>query len=289
MRLRPAPLMMALLLAGCAAAPTSATLSAPRDGEELLAPFDPADPNAPMLAGRVCPPAGNGPWRVALINHGSAASPEARGAMRPASCDSDAVRWFTAHNFLVVSVLRRGFGSSTGEVVEDIGACVEPDYARSGEAGADDIQAGLRAAFALPWAVPNGALVVGQSTGGWAALAYAGRGDTRVRAVLAFAPGRGGHAHPPPDSVCRADLLRQAAREFGAHAATPALWIAARNDSYFPPDVTLALQQAYTEGGGTAELALVNPFFDEGHALFNAPGGADLWGPLVQGFLSRHP
>ncbi len=242
-----------------------------------------------MLTARLCAPTGSGRWPVAVLNHGSASSPEQRGAMRPAACDSDPVRWFTQHHFLVVSVMQRGFGTSSGPVMEDNGPCVAPDYARSGEIGADDIAATLRSVLALPQAQPTGAVLVGQSTGGWAVLAYSARTDPRVRAVLAFAPGRGAKAYSPPNPVCRADLLRAAAHEYGVQATIPVLWIAARNDTYFPPDITTMLHRAYTEAGGHAELVLVNPFFDEGHALFNAPGGSDLWGPLVQNFLSHTP
>ena len=127
------------------------------------------------------------------------------------------------------------------------------------------------------------------SGGGWAVLAYAGQPDPRVRAAIVFAPGRGGRAYPPPDSVCRADLLEDAARQFGSQSHLPVLWIAAENDSFFPAAITMRLHDAFTGAGGQAELRLIAPFFDEGHALFGAPGGVDVWGRVVGKFLSRLP
>jgi dienelactone hydrolase len=199
------------------------------------------------------------------------------------------MRWFTSQNYAAVSLMRRGFGASTGPALEDNGPCVAPDYLRSAVLGGEDIRAVLREVSAQPWAKRTGAVVVGQSTGGWAGLGVAALNDPRIRAVIAFAPGRGAKAYAPPDSVCRPDLLVSAARELGAQKTTPVLWILALNDSYFPPEISEALHQAFIEGGGRAELVEINPFFDEGHALYNAPGGSDVWGPVVQDFLSRSP
>lgn len=256
----------------------------PATGLAFTAPFDAAI----TLSGRICAPAGSGPWPIALLNHGSAASLAERAAMQPMACNAPPVRWFTAHGYLTIMPMRRGFGASGGRVAEDTCLCAEADFAGAAEAGADDIAASLRAARKLAWARPDGALVVGQSTGGWAALAYAGRKDAGVRAVVVFAPGRGAKVYPPPRSVFRPDLLEAAAAQLGRAAHIPVLWIVAENDSYFPPDVTTSLFHAFQSSGAMAELHVVNPFFDEGHALYSAPGGADLWGPLIDGFLRAH-
>ena len=226
---------------------------------------------------------------VALINHGSPGVDEDAADMQPAACDSPAMRWFSTKGYVAVALMRRGFGASAGPVRENVGACVSPDYAASAQTGAQDIAAGIRAALALDVAEPKGAIVVGQSTGGWAVLAYAGQADPRVKAAIVFAPGRGGRAHPPPDSVCRADLLEDAAGKFGTKSRLPVLWIAAENDSFFPPDVATRLHDAFTSAGGQAELLIIPPFFAEGHALFGASGGVDVWGRAVEKFLSRLP
>ena len=271
-------------LAGCTgSAPPAARPVIPASGLPFTAAFD----STTTLTGRICAPEGPGPWPIALLNHGSAASPAARPDMQPMTCQAPPVRWFTAHGYLTIMPLRRGFGASGGAVAEDTCLCAEADFAASAEAGADDIAASLAAARHLPWVRPDNALVVGQSTGGWAALAYAGRNDPGVRAVIAFAPGRGAKVYPPPHSVYRPDLLEAAAAQLGARSRLPVLWIAALNDSYFPPEVTAGLHRAYTGAGGQAVLAMVNPFFDEGHALYSAPGGADLWGPLIENFLQH--
>jgi pimeloyl-ACP methyl ester carboxylesterase len=281
------PLVLLLALAACATAPPPF----PSAGRMIALRFDPADPASATLSARVCAPpdAGRVRYPVALINHGSPGPGEDPADMQPAACASPAMRWFTMHGYVAVALMRRGFGRSDGPVRENVGACVSPDYAGSAETGAQDIAAGLRGAFALDIAEPKDALVVGQSTGGWAALAYAGQADPRVKAAIVFAPGRGGRAYPPPDSVCRPDLLRQAAAQFGARSRLPVLWIAAENDSFFPPDIAASLHDAFIDAGGQAQMVMIPPFFDEGHALFAAPGGVDVWGGAVENFLQRLP
>jgi dienelactone hydrolase len=207
--------------------------------------------------------------------------------MQPAACDSPPMRWFTKHGYLAVAVMRRGFGGSGGSVRENVGVCTSPDYATSAGTAAQDIAAGLRGALALDIAAPDGAIVVGQSTGGWGVLAYTDIADPRVKAAVVFAPGRGAHAHEPPDSVCRPDLLESAAARFGANSHLPLLWLAAENDSYFPPDVTQRLHSAFTDAGGRAQLAMLPPFQGDGHFLFAAEGGTTAWGGTLRNFLSR--
>ena len=247
MRLRACLALLAGLLASsCAAPPPPTPPIAGHDGTLTSFAFDLQDSNTPYLQARICTPAGAVPGRVrfplALINHGSVGVGEDTASLQPAYCDSPAMRWFTSHGYVAVAIMRRGFGASSGRVAENLGACVAPDYAASAEAGAADIAAGLRGALALDVVLPRDAVIVGQSTGGWAALGYAGRADHRVQSVVVFAPGRGAHAYPPPDSVCRPDLLEQAAARLGAQSRVPVLWLAAENDSFFPPEIATRLQ-----------------------------------------------
>ena len=286
--------LVAIGLSGCGStAPITQPVADAHDGTLISISFDPSQPDSPQLQARVCAPPGAVPGRVryplAVINHGSTGVGENSSTLQPAACDSPPMHWFTSHGYVALALMRRGFGSSSGQVAENVGACVAPDYAASAEAGAEDIAAGLRAGLALDMVEPRDAVVVGQSTGGWATLAYVGQPDPRVQGAVVFSPGRGAHAYAPPDSVCRPDLLIQAAGQLGLRARLPVLWIAAENDSFFPPDITSRLKEAYVQGGATARLVMLPSFEAEGHALFSAPGGADIWGEYVGKFLSRLP
>lgn len=245
-------------------------------------------PNTPdILAGRLCTPRRGGPWSVVVLNHGSPASPELRSGMQPASCDSEPVRWFTQRGYLVVAALRRGFGLSTGTPVEEVGKCDAPDYARSGLAGAQDIDAILKYARALPQARPGRSVVIGQSTGGWATIAYDSAAAPPSTLFISFAGGRGAHAFPTLPTNCRPDLLIEASALLGGRATAPMLWISAENDSFFPLTVITAMLRAYNRAGGDAQLVTLPAVGHEGHALFYALGGSKLWGPVVERYLAQ--
>jgi dienelactone hydrolase len=269
------------LLAACGATLKAAVL----DETHLVPVADSAGVTHAMRA-RICRPDVAGQVPVAVINHGSPASPGLRRAMQPASCDSEPARWFLAHGYLVMFPLRRGYGASGGELAESSGPCEQPDYVRAGIESARDVDAAVRYATRLPYARRDGAVVVGQSLGGWATLAYAAWPHPEVAALISMAGGRGGHAHAEAYANCRPDLLVAAAGAFGRTARTPMLWVYAANDSWFPPGLARAMYAAFTAAGGRATL--VQPDFDggDGHALFYAPGGARVWGPLVAAYLA---
>ena len=87
-----------------------------------------------------------------------------------------------------------------------------------------------------PFVRRDGAIVIGQSAGGWGTLAYNAL-SPKVSAFIVMAGGRGGHEHDRPNSNCHPVLLVQAARLYGKTASTPMLWIYARNDTYFSPHI----------------------------------------------------
>ena len=276
-----------LLLSSCASRPEFAPrFSAPiGGGEPVLIPMEPGMNRSAELVGRVCRPDMPGPFPVAVINHGSPSRPEEAPLMQPAGCDSEPAQWFTDHGFMVVFALRRGFGGSTGPIVESSGNCSLPRYYRSGLDGARDIEAILTYALSRPDAVPTGAVVVGQSTGGWAGMAYNSVRNPKAAAFINMAGGRGGWGLGRPETNCRPDLLVEAVRRFGESSARPELWIYAANDTFFPPLLVRQMHQAYTRSGGKAQLVQPNSFGADGHGLFYAPGGSAVWGPLVERYL----
>ena len=268
-----------LLLGGCAA---EADLRADEAGESL---FLPAAHVPGGLYTRLCRPAAAGPARLVVINHGSPGDPEVRPAMRPASCQAEAVRWFTARGYLVAIPMRRGYGQTGGAWAEGYGGCGRADYLRAGRETARDILAAVQALRALPGVAPQGAVVVGQSAGGWGALALAAQNPPELGAVVNMAGGRGGWQENRPNNVCQPENLVRAAAEFGATARLPMLWIYAANDSFFGPDLARDMSRAWRLAGAPLELHPLPPFGRDGHGLFFGAGGSAVWGPLVAEFL----
>ena len=98
---------------------------------------------------------------------------------------------------------------------------------------------------AQPFIRRDGAVIVGHSAGAWGALALAGEDPGRVAVIIAFAPGRGGHANDQPNRVCAPHTLIAAADEFGRAARVPVTWLVAANDSYFSPELSRQLADAF--------------------------------------------
>ncbi len=237
------------------------------------------------LSTRVCRPPGDAPARVVVINHGSPARADARPRMQLEDCDSEASQWFPRRRDIVVYALRRGYGETGGNWAETYGSCRDPDYVHAGLETARDIGAIVDYAIALPFARPDGAIVVGQSAGGWGTIAYASLPHPKVAALVVFAGARCGHRDDMPDSNCRPERLAEAAGVFGGTSRSPMLWIYARNDIFFRPEIAEAVHAAFTRAGGQATLVQPASYDDEGHRLFLGDGRPAIWGPPVTRYL----
>ncbi|UPY36088.1 prolyl oligopeptidase family serine peptidase [Sediminicoccus sp. KRV36] len=278
-RLLAASLLAALLLGACA---SEAGLNAQETGETLHLP---AAHVPGGLFTRICRPASAGPARLVVLNHGSPGDPAVRPAMRPATCASEAVRWFTARGYVVAIPMRRGYGQTSGPWAEGFGGCSRADYGQAGRETARDIRAAVLAMQGRPGVAARPAVVVGQSAGGWGSLALAAENPPEVGAIVNMAGGRGGWQGNLPNNVCRPDELVRAAAGFGAAARLPTLWIYAANDSFFDPALARGMADAWQAAGAPAVLRPLPAFGQDGHGLFFGRGGSAIWGPIVEAFL----
>jgi len=280
-----AALAAALLLLPAAAAAQPGPVDPP-DGrwraQVHRVPFD--APDGVLLVTRVCRPPGDAPAPLAVISHGSPVDAAARPRMAVPGCGG-AAQWFVRRGYVVALPLRRGYGETGGAWAETYGRCDAADFAAGGRAAAEDLAAVVRYMRALPYVARGGLVMVGQSAGGWASLAYAGRYPDGLAAVVNFAGGRGGRRDNQPNVNCSPDRLVAAAGTLGATARVPSLWIYAANDTFFAPDLVQRMHAAFTEAGGRAQLVQLPPFRDDGHRLFAAAAGMAIWAPVAASFL----
>ncbi len=228
-------------------------------------------------------PPGDGPFRLAVINHGSQQRLQLRRAMAMPAFDH-LTEWFLARGYVVVLPQRPGHGETGGPYLEDDGFCEAPNYARAGNATADSIAAAVDFMTRQPFIRPDGVVVVGHSAGGWGALALASRNPPAVAAVINLSGGRGGHDRNRPFRNCAPDRLVAVAGDYGRTARLPSLWLYASNDTYFPPDLSGRMAEAYKSAGGAVEYHLLSPVGEEGHGL--AQASTD-WAPYIEAFLKR--
>lgn len=217
-------------------------------------------------------PAGPGPFRLAVIAHAST-----QNALRRAQMPQPEYRQLAAHlvarGFAVVVPERPGHGATGGRYLEDQGGCDEADYARSGRATAEAISRALGYLQKQSFVRKDAAIVIGHSAGGWGALALAKADPKAISAIIAFAPGRGGHADDAPNQICAPDRLLAAAAEFGKVARIPVTWLVASNDSYFTPAFSQQLVDAFRGSGGKSEFRTLPAIGSEGHWMIETEAG----------------
>jgi dienelactone hydrolase len=223
-------------------------------------------------------PPGDGPFRLALIAHASTQN-VLRRAQMPQPEYRALAAWLVARGFAVLVPERPGHGATGGRYLEDQGGCDEANYSRSGRATASEIAAALEYLRGQSFIQRDGAVIVGHSAGAWGALALAGRNPDGVSAIIAFAPGRGGRANDFPNQVCAPHTLIAAAAEFGRGARVPVTWLVAANDTYFPPDLSRQLADAFRGAGGKVDFHVLPASGSEGHWLAETEAGVGSAGP----------
>ena len=220
-------------------------------------------------------PPGEGPFRLAVIAHASTQNVMRRAQMPQPEYRALAA-WLVARGFAVLVPERPGHGATGGKYLEDQGGCDEADYAKSGRVTADEIAAAVGLLRMQSFIRPEGMVVIGHSAGAWGALALASEEPKNVAAIIAFAPGRGGHANDFPNRVCAPHMLMAAASEFGKAARVKVTWLVAANDSYFSPAFSRQLVDAFRGAGGKAEFQVLPAHGGEGHWLVETEGGVKL-------------
>src|SRR5689334_22032009 len=112
---------------------------APFRRQDWLVPSPDIDVAAHALLFR---PAGNGPFRLAVIAHASTQN-VLRRAQMPQPEYRALAAWLTARGFAVLVPERPGHGKTGGKYLEEQGGCDEANYSRSGRATAEEISTAL--------------------------------------------------------------------------------------------------------------------------------------------------
>jgi dienelactone hydrolase len=217
-------------------------------------------------------PAGAGPFRLAVIAHASTQN-GLRRAQMPQPEYRALAALLVARGFAVLVPERLGHGATGGRYVEDQGGCDEADYARSGRATADEISFALEFLRKQDFIRKDAAIVIGHSAGGWGALALSNADPKAVAAIIAFAPGRGGHANDEPNRICAPHTLLAAAAEFGKAARIPVTWLVAANDTYFAPKFSQGLADTFRSHGGKVNFRALPAVGSEGHWMIETEAG----------------
>ena len=234
-------------------------------------------------------PQGDGPFPLAVIAHATTQN-VLRRAQMPQPEYRALAAWLVGRGFAVLVPERPGHGATGGKYLEDQGGCDDADYAKSGRATAGEIAAAAGFVRKQSFIRPDGMVVIGHSAGGWGALALASEDPRDIAAIVAFAPGRGGHTNDFPNQVCAPHTLASAAGEFGKAARVKVTWLVAANDSYFSPALSRQLADAFRNAGGQVDFRALPAYGSEGHWLPETEGGVELARPdLDRALKPRSP
>lgn len=215
-------------------------------------------------------PPGKGPFRIAVIAHASTQNRLARAQMPQPEYPGLAAA-LVAKGFAVLVPQRLGHGKTGGPYLEDQEGCDNAEYAMSARTTAEEIMTALTFIRTQSFARKDASVVVGHSAGGWGALALTDRSPRDVSAIVVFAPGRGGRKDDRAGSICAPERLIAAVKEFGEDARVPVTWLVAENDSYFPPELSKQMADAFIEAGDDkVDFQVLPPFGKEGHWLAEA-------------------
>ncbi len=216
------------------------------------------------------------------MTHGSSRKPEEHAEVTPWAFLPQA-QWFARRGFVVLVVVRRGYGRSGGEQDgRHAGHCPTTDYQSSAEYSADDLRVAMNYARALPIVDPDHGIAVGVSTGGLATVALTSLDPPGLVAGINFAGGRGSRAD---HDVCNPGDLVHTYRNFGKHSRVPMLWLYAQNDKYFWPELAQQFDEAFRSQGGNDQFVLAPAIGDDGHSLFRH---VEAWSDTVDAFLTAH-
>jgi dienelactone hydrolase len=219
---------------------------------------------------------------LAMLTHGTGASPLEWATVTPWSFLPQAI-WFARRGYVVLVVVRKGYGRSGGLLDGTHGGCNsegDGSFDEAGAAGADDLRAAAAyAAKTLPEVDAGTVVSAGVSSGGFAQVALTAKPPPGLKAAISFAGGRGGDGK---GDNCNLDGMVNAFHGFGKKSRVPMLWIYSENDQWFPPPMARSFDAAFKKGGGNDEFVMVPPFSDDGHHFFQDVAG---WTPMVEGFL----
>jgi dienelactone hydrolase len=241
-------------------------------------------------------PVGDGPFPLAIMNHGVSMDPAQR-VFFPLVEFRDAAMWFARRGYMVVAPAGPGYGAAAIESPEaglfsaffgKVGKCTNPNFRDTGLAYAQLSLWTIEYMSKLKRIVPDNVIVIGQSAGGWGSIALSSVNPPPVKAIITFAAGRGGRVDGKPNNNCAPDKLVEAIGEFGRTSRVPMLMMYIENDTFFGPELSKRMYAAFTAAGANAEYHLFPPHGSDGHFFVGMADAVPIWSPLVGTFLDKH-
>jgi dienelactone hydrolase len=228
-------------------------------------------------------PAGDGPFPVAILQHGRSPDRSTPSRYRGGRMTN----YFLRRGFAVFVPTRVGFGG--------LGVRVDPENWQRPCADnwlepqmtsvATHARATLDYAKTLPWIDQTRVILAGQSVGGYTSLTTAARGMPGIIGVVNLAGGSGARAKAPRGEPGCADYMPKYFRDAGKTLRVPTLWVYAENDQYWGTKHPRIWHKAFIDAGGKAEFVSAGKIEGDGHSELTNTIHA--WRPPTDAFLTK--
>ena len=253
-------------------------------GQSELLPTELVEDGVPVrLEVVLFKPPGEGPFPLAVINHGSTGRGNNPALFTETWFDVGIADFLNERGWIVAFPQRRGRGKSDGKYDEGFsperpkGYTCEADVSLAGgERALHDIGAAISALKRRPDVAASRILIGGQSRGGVLSVAYSGAHPEQIFAVINFVGGWVGDACPI------AKTINQTLFQQGARFKRPTLWLYGRNDPMYSISHSRENFAAFQKAGGQGAFLEFDALGGYGHGVINH---RQLWSAPIRDYL----
>jgi len=254
-------------------------------GRSELVPTELAEEGKPIrLEVVIFKPPGEGPFPLAVINHGSTGRGTNPALFTETWFDVGLADFLNERGWIVAFPQRRGRGKSDGQYDEGFSPERAKGYTCDADislAGADralrDIGAAVAALVRRPDVAPSPILIGGASRGGVLSVAYSGAHPEQIFGVVNFVGGWLG------EGCATASAVSQALFEQGARFKRPTLWLYGRHDPFYSISHSRENFAAFRKAGGQGSFLEFDVPGGYGHFVIGQP---QLWSAPIEDYLN---
>jgi len=231
-------------------------------------------------------PPGQGPFPLAVLNHGSTGRGTDPTLFTRTWSNPDIAEFLNERGWIVAFPQRRGRGKSDGLYDEGFstdraqGYTCDPDRSLAGaERALQDIDAAISALQHRPDVAPAPILIGGQSRGGILSVAYAGRHPEQVAGVINFVGGWVAFGCATPSQI------NQTLFDYGGAFHKPTLWLYGQGDPFYPIRHSRENFASFLKAGGQGNFLEFEVPGRTGHEVI---ADAELWQPPLAAYLDAN-
>jgi dienelactone hydrolase len=232
-------------------------------------------------------PPGQGPFPLAVFNHGSTGASPTPELAKQSWASLEVADFLNKRGWLVAFPQRRGRGKSDGLYDEGVNRISKlstqfsyrcnKDVLGGADRALNDIDAAIAVLGRRRDVAPGPVLIGGHSRGGVLSVAYAGMHPEQTLGVINFVGGW------LSDGCPAAEFVNQSLFERGARYGQPTIWLYGQGDHFYSIAHSRENFVAFEKAGGHGKFLEFDMPSDIGHNVIHYP---DLWAGPVGDYLN---